>query len=53
MGVFNKYDDFARWGDEMESKGNSGTKKAKLKKSWVIPLYLGMTAQSIKPEVAG
>ncbi len=33
IGVFDKYDDFARWVDEMEPKDTSGAKKPKLKKS--------------------
>ncbi len=41
-GVFDKYDDFARWGDEMEPKDTSGAKNPKLKKSWVTPLYLDL-----------
>ncbi len=39
-GVFGKYDEFARWGDDMEPKDTSGAKKPKLKKPWVTPLYL-------------
>ncbi len=32
-GVFDKYDDFARLGDEMVPSDTSGAKKLKLKKS--------------------
>ncbi len=32
LGVFDKYDDFARWGDEMEPKDTSGAKKIRIEK---------------------
>ncbi len=53
-GILDKYDDCAKWGDEMEPKDTSGVKKPKLKKSWVTSLYLSravLTTYSLRYKI--